>query len=465
MLADVKETDKLFLGLDCSTQTLKAIIIKENLEEVYVRTINYDIDLPHHKTQGGAHIHEDHLTVTTPTIVWLEALDMLFLLMKHDLVPFSQIVSISGSGQQHGSVFWKKGAEEMLANMKSGASIASQLGQAFSIPDSPIWMDSSTRHECDLLEKAFGGPSGLASASGSCAYERFTGNQIHKQRRVNQSKFDTTERISLVSSFLASIFLGAYARIDGGDAAGMNIMDINSREWLDTALDVVYPGKAQFLKQLLGKVVQSHELEGKISKYFVQEYGFSADCLIIPFSGDNPCSVAGLKLSPGNIAISLGTSDVLFGPLEHINSSSAEGSVMCDPVNPNGHMILLCFKNGSLTREFVRNEVADKNWATFDQLLAQSPAGNNGQIGLFFVQPEITPIFNHKGIYRFDKDGKSVEKFEPAAEVRSVIEGHFLSMYAHAKKQESQQHPCGLLVAPLLILIFSKLLLIFLECK
>ena len=76
-----------------------------------------------------------------------------------------------------------------------------QLGSAFSVHDSPIWMDSSTRFtlnknqnvyhddgsvivlcstECASLEASVGGAEQLAQITGSRAYERFTGNQIAK---------------------------------------------------------------------------------------------------------------------------------------------------------------------------------------------------------------------------------------------------------------------------------------------
>ena len=41
----------------------------------------------------------------------------------------------------------------------------------------------------------------------------------------------------------------------------------------------------------------------------------------------------------------------------------------------------ISFKNGSLTREGVRNRCADGSWEKFEQLLASTPAGNNGNIG------------------------------------------------------------------------------------
>ena len=44
---------------------------------------------------------------------------------------------------------------------------------------------------------------------GSSAYERFTGAQISKIAKEKPEQYANTERISLVSSFLASIFIGA----------------------------------------------------------------------------------------------------------------------------------------------------------------------------------------------------------------------------------------------------------------
>ena len=92
-------------------------------------------------------------------------------------------------------------------------------------------MDSSTATECSHLENAIGGPLELAKRSGSRAYERFTGNQISKIYKRNQSTYLNCERISLVSSFIASLFLGDYAPIDYSDGSGMNLLNIHSKNW------------------------------------------------------------------------------------------------------------------------------------------------------------------------------------------------------------------------------------------
>ena len=73
---------------------------------------------------------------------------------------------------ENGSLKIRKFGIEMLINFK--------LAHAFSILDSPIWMDSSTTKQCENLEEILEGPENLSKLTGSKAYERFTGNQIAK---------------------------------------------------------------------------------------------------------------------------------------------------------------------------------------------------------------------------------------------------------------------------------------------
>lgn len=109
---------------------------------------------------------------------------------------------------------------------------------SFAIKDSPIWMDSSTSEQCCKLEQAVGGPQELADITGSKAYERFTGNQIAKIYHKKQAAYDECERISLVSSFLASLSIGDYAPIDYSDGSGMNLMNIYTKSWDPVCLEV-----------------------------------------------------------------------------------------------------------------------------------------------------------------------------------------------------------------------------------
>lgn len=55
-------------------------------------------------------------------------------------------------------------------------------------------------------------------------------------------------------------------------------------------------------------------------------------------SGDNPCSLVGLRLQVGDVAVSLGTSDVLFGPIAHATPSANEGVVLVSPLDEAEYM-------------------------------------------------------------------------------------------------------------------------------
>jgi xylulokinase len=87
-----------------------------------------------------------------PRPQFLDALDLLLGRMRAASFPFHRVAAVSGSGQQHGSAYWKTGARASLQGLKAGAGpLKKQLAGAFSVADSPIWMDSSTSAQCAAL--------------------------------------------------------------------------------------------------------------------------------------------------------------------------------------------------------------------------------------------------------------------------------------------------------------------------
>jgi xylulokinase len=117
----------VFLGFDLSTQQLKALAIDNELNILHESSVHFDDDLPEYKTQGGVHKQEDNLTVTAPCLLWVKAWDLLFERMKSNGFDFQSVVCVSGTGQQHGSVYWKKGAKDVLKTLKRGNSFHDQL--------------------------------------------------------------------------------------------------------------------------------------------------------------------------------------------------------------------------------------------------------------------------------------------------------------------------------------------------
>ncbi|KAM1120143.1 hypothetical protein ACFX2J_044054 [Malus domestica] len=434
--------DSYFLGFDSSTQSLKATVLDSNLNVVTTELVQFDTDLPHYKTKDG--VYRDPSVngrIVSPTLMWVEALDLVLRKLSSSNLDFGKIAAISGSGQQHGSVYWKNGSSSLLSSLEPKKPLVDQFKGAFSVNESPIWMDSSTTAQCRELEKAAGGALELSQLTGSCSYERFTGPQIKKIFETHPEAYKNTERISLVSSFMASLLIGKYACIDESDGAGMNLMNIKKRAWSNKLLEATAPG----LEEKLGKIAPAHSVAGHIAPYFLDRFRFNKNCLVILWTGDNLNSVAGLTVStPGDLVISLGTSDTLNWITDDLQPS-LEGNVFPNPVDTKGYMVMLVYKNGSLTREDIRNRYMESSWDRFTQALSNTLPLNGGKLGFYYNEHEILPplpvgfhryvLENFNGETLEGVNEREVEKeFDGASEVRAVIEGQFVSMRGHAER-------------------------------
>jgi xylulokinase len=163
---------KLFLGLDSSTQSLSAVVIDLDARKVvYEKSLNFDQALPQFKTQNGVLPNRDPLVKHSPPLLWAAALDLLFAQMKKDKVALGKILAVSGSGQQHGSVYLNEKAADALLNLNPKKSLVENLDGGFARKTSPIWMDSSTAKECAEIRKKLGGIKYTASRTGSDTFE------------------------------------------------------------------------------------------------------------------------------------------------------------------------------------------------------------------------------------------------------------------------------------------------------
>jgi xylulokinase len=222
---------------------------------------------------------------------------------------------------------------------------------------------------------------------------------------------------------MSSILAGRISPIDHGDGAGMNLMAIRKKAWEAEAMKATAPG----LKKKLPLLAPSWQVLGPIGPYFTAKYGLNREALALVWSGDNPCSVIGLGLvDESTAAISLGTSDTYFGLMSHCRvDTRGEGHVFCAP---NGdYMTLICFKNGSLARERIRDEY-ELDWDGFNRAIASTPPGNSGAILLPWFESEIVPRVNKPGIHRFDLAENDV-----AANCRAVVEAQMMSMRLHSR--------------------------------
>ena len=216
------------LGIDASTQSISALIIDlDSGEFVCENSINFDEKLPEFNTVNGVIEGNTDGEVFSNPLMWLNALELLFedISKKCDV---KKIKAISGAGQQHGSVYLNANWLKNINKLKSNISLSEQIRPCLSRLEAPIWMDTSTKIECEEISNAIGGKDNVCRKSGSISIERFTGPQIRRFYKTSPDSYLQTKRIHLVSSFICSILSGKDCPIDTGDGAGMNLLNIDN---------------------------------------------------------------------------------------------------------------------------------------------------------------------------------------------------------------------------------------------
>ena len=444
----------LYIGTDLSTQQLKALVVDSDLKKVYEAKFDFDADAKGYDVKKGVLTNEAGGEVFAPVAMWLQALDTVLERLKEQGLDFSRIKGISGAGMQHGSVFWSQNAEDLLANLDSGKTLEAQLEKAYSYPFSPNWQDASTQKECDEFDAVLGDPMDLAISTGSKAHHRFTGPQIMRFHRKHPKEYDETSHITLVSSWLATIFLGKFAPFDIADVCGMNLWDIKKGSWHQKLLELTAKdGDVDSLKQKLGDVPEDGGIHlGEISKYYVDRYGFRPNCTIVASTGDNPSTILALPLRQNDAMVSLGTSTTFLMSTPEYKPDPAT-HFFNHPTTAGLYMFMLCYKNGGLAREKVRDAInrqlrtGDKlSWSDFDEFLLTTPSLAQGepsdpmQMGLYFPRPEIIPnLPEGEWHYNYFSEANKLQQTEkvlngPRDDARVIVESQFLSLRLRSKE-------------------------------
>ena len=110
--------------------------------------------------------------------------------------------------------------------------------------------------------------------------------------------------------------------------------------------------------------------------------------------------------------------------------------LLSHPTEEGAQIAMLCYKNGALAREKVRDEYAQSNWDRYNELLEASAPGNNKTMGFYFPLPEIIPT-NVQGEFFYDISNPSSPVAKGAipneAHPRAILESQLLSIKARTQ--------------------------------
>jgi xylulokinase len=234
--------------------------------------------------------------------------------------------------------------------------------------------------------------------------------------------------------------------MDISDVTGANLWDIKNGRWHEDLLALAGGSSGvEDLRKKLGSVPEDGGKSfGTISNYFTSRYGFPKTTQIVAFTGDNPSTILALPLRSSDAIVSLGTSTTFLMSTNQYKPDPAY-HFMNHPTTAGLYMFMLCYKNGGLAREHIRDAINgaknDKSWDKFNAAATSTPAlgqANDSdpmRLGLFFPRPEIVPAVK-AGAWRYTftrasglQNAENTASWpQPDADARAILESQFLSL-------------------------------------
>ncbi|MBN2102806.1 hypothetical protein JW835_02090 [bacterium] len=399
--------EKLFAGLDVSTQGCKLVVIDlKSQSVVFVNSVNYDTDLPEYKTKNGVMQNQAEGVSESDPQMWIDALHVVFEKLRQSSVPVDQILCISVSGQQHGLV--SLDTEGNLTRHKS-----------------KLWNDFETTEECEILTEKSGGLDAMVCEVGNSQRTGYTAAKIFHMARHEPEAFKKTSTFFLVHNFINWYLTGGKEGgirvMEPGDTSGMALWNPKSGEWSKKVMDVISPD----LHTKIPPLKPSDQSIGSISSKLVEKFGFSPNCRIDAGCGDNMYGAVGTgNVVPGIVTISLGTSGTAYTYMEEpYVDPTGEIAAFCDST---GHYLpLLCVSNlANGYNEIVK--LYDLSHDDFDEIMKQTPPCNKGRMLLPWYMGERTPDVPQATPVYF---GFGLADFTKPVLCRAILEGHILNLY------------------------------------
>jgi len=380
----------LYLGIDSGTQSTKTVVLDLATGEI-VAHASQAYDLISGLPAGHLEQHpEDWFAATKATVAACLA-------KLGDRR--SEVRGIGVSGQQHGLVV----LDENDAVIRPAK----------------LWCDTSTTEQCAKFEAAFGGTSGLIAKAGNAMLPGYTIPKLLWLKQNEPDHFRRTRTILLPHDYL-NFRLTGVKRMEYGDASGMGILNIRTREWDRDLTAFVDPS----VDAMLPELGSSNSVHGTILPELASEWGLSNDVIVSAGGGDNMMGAIGTgNLEGGVVTASFGTSGTLYACSESpIIDPAGEVAAFCD--STDRWLPLVCTMNVTVVTEQVRSWFG---WdlAELERQVASVPAGAEGVSFLPYLNGERTPnLPKGSGVLH----GLGSTSSSPAHLARAAMEGATLGL-------------------------------------
>lgn len=356
---------RYLLGLDIGTSGTKTALFDENGNTIETATYGYELYQPN---LGWAE--------QKPEEWWDACVKGISDVIKNSKVNSIDIKGIGLSGQMHGLVLLDKDHNV--------------------IRDSIIWCDQRTEKQCEYMTEVIGKEK-LIEITGNPALTGFTISKLLWVKDNEPENYEKIYKALLPKDYIRFKLTEVFAT-EVSDASGMQMLDINTRNWSNELLS-----QLNIDKNILADVYESVVITGKVTEKVAETTGLQVGTAVVGGAGDQAAGAIGNGIvSEGIISTVIGSSGVVFAATD-TPKFDKEGRVhtLCHAVPNKWHVMGVTQGAGLSLKWFKENfcrkeieECKEKGINTYDYLTeeaAMSKPGANGVIYLPYLMGERTP--------------------------------------------------------------------------
>jgi xylulokinase len=333
------------LGLDISTTGAKALIIDQYGQVIASHSTPQSLSQPH-----------PLWSEQNPAEWWAGMLASI----RHVVSQISDPAEIKGiglTGQMHGLV-----CLDAYGNILRPAI---------------LWNDQRTQAECDWITETVG-EKRLIALTGNRALTGFTAPKLIWVRNHEPEIYRRIAHILLPKDYIRWQLTGEY-HTDLAGAAGTLLLDVKARAWSDEVLQAL-----DIPADWLPKTHEGTQITGTVSPQAAQATGLPVGIPVVGGGGDQAAQAVGVgAVKPGVIALTVGTSGVVFAPLaDYAFEPEGRLHAFCHALPGQYHFMgVMLSAAGSL--QWYRDTFAPT--LNFTELIAEAAEIPPGAEGLFFL--------------------------------------------------------------------------------
>lgn len=343
------------LGIDTSTTATKAVVIDRAGHTVAEGVSEYGYDIPR---PGWS--EQDPASWWTATVAAIRSA------LAAAGIGGDDVAAVGLTGQMHGLVVLDRDREVIRPAI--------------------LWNDQRTAAQCDDIRRRVG-PHRLVEVTGNDALTGFTAPKLLWVRDEEPDHFGRIAHVLLPKDYVRLRLTDELA-LDKADGAGTLLFDLAARDWSPEVLRALDLDAAWFPTTYEGPAVT-----GEITNAVAEATGLVAGTPVVAGGGDQAANAVGVGVvDPGTMALSLGTSGVVFAATDAPRiEPNGRVHAFCHAVPDRWHLMGVMLSAAGSLRWYRDTLAPEASFPDLSEEAATAPAGSDGLLFLPYLTGERTP--------------------------------------------------------------------------